>query len=63
MQGSLAQDDLPEILHSLAWSEDSGILQLTRDLESKHIYLDNGSIVFARSNQHSDRLGELLVRH
>jgi len=63
VQGSLAKDQLPEILHSLAWSEESGVLQLTQDLTSKHIYLGQGSIVFARSNQPSDRLGEMLVRH
>ncbi len=63
MQGSLDQDQLPEILHSLAWSEESGVLQVTQDLTSKHIYFGQGSIVFARSNQHADRLGELLVRH
>jgi curved DNA-binding protein CbpA len=62
VQGSLEKDQLPEILHSLAWSEESGVLQLTQDLTSKHIYLGRGSIVFARSNQHSDRLGELLLR-
>jgi curved DNA-binding protein CbpA len=55
-------DPLPEILHSLAWSEESGVLQLTQDFTSKHIYFGQGSIVFARSNQHADRLGELLVR-
>jgi curved DNA-binding protein CbpA len=59
----LEQDQLPEILHSLAWSEESGVLQITKDLTSKHIYFGQGSIVFARSNQHTDRLGELLVRH
>lgn len=63
MQGSLAQDPFPEILHSLAWSEESGVLQLTQDFTSKHIYFGEGAIVFARSNQHADRLGELLVRH
>jgi curved DNA-binding protein CbpA len=59
----LVQDPFPEILHSLAWSEESGVLQLTQDFTSKHIYFGQGSIVFARSNQHEDRLGELLVRH
>ena len=63
MQGSLDQDQLPEVLHSLAWSEESGVLQVTQDFTSKHIYFGQGSIVFARSNQHADRLGELLVRH
>jgi len=62
VQGSLEKDQLPEILHSLAWSEESGVLQLTRDLTSKHIYFGQGSIVFVRSNQRAHRLGELLVR-
>jgi Domain of unknown function (DUF4388)/DnaJ domain len=62
VQGSLIHDHLPDILHSLARSEESGVLQVTRELTSKHIYFGHGSIVFARSNQHSDRLGELLVR-
>lgn len=62
MQGSLTCEHLPDILHSLARSEESGVLQVTRELTSKHIYFGHGSIVFARSNQYSDRLGELLVR-
>lgn len=62
MQGSLTSDHLPDILHSLARSQESGVLQVTRELTSKHIYFGRGSIVFARSNQHSDRLGELFVR-
>jgi curved DNA-binding protein CbpA len=62
VQGSLTCDHLPDILHSLARSEESGVLQVTRELTSKHIYFGRGSIVFARSNQHSDRLGEVLVR-
>jgi curved DNA-binding protein CbpA len=62
VQGTLEQDQLPEVFHSLAWSEESGVLQLTQDFTSKHIYFGEGSIVFARSNQHPDRLGELLVR-
>lgn len=62
MQGSLLQDHLPEILHSLARCEESGVLQLTRELTSKHIYFGSGTIVFARSNQPSERLGEYLLR-
>jgi Domain of unknown function (DUF4388)/DnaJ domain/Tetratricopeptide repeat len=62
VQGSLTCDHLPDILHSLARTEGSGVLQVTRELTSKHIYFGHGSIIFARSNQHADRLGELLVR-
>jgi Flp pilus assembly protein TadD len=61
LQGSLSREHFPEVLQSLARSEQSGVLQLTRDLTSKRIYFGRGSIVFARSNQHAERLGEFLV--
>jgi tetratricopeptide (TPR) repeat protein len=61
LQGSLSREPFPEVLHALARSEQSGVLQLTRDLTSKRIYFGGGAIVFARSNQHSERLGEFLV--
>jgi len=37
-------------------------LQVSRDDVSKRIYFGRGSMVFARSTLHSDRLGEMLVR-
>ena len=62
MQGTLTREPLPDVFHSLHRSSENGVLQLTRELVSKHIYFGAGSIVFARSNQHSERLGEFLVR-
>jgi hypothetical protein len=62
VQGTLTRDPLPEVFHSLHRSSENGVLQLTRELVSKHVYFGGGSIVFARSNQHSERLGEFLVR-
>jgi tetratricopeptide (TPR) repeat protein len=38
------------------------VLQLTREQMSKRIYFGEGSIVFARTNQRTERLGEFLIR-
>ena len=62
MQGNLAQNQLPDVIQSLGRERESGVLQLSRDNVSKRIYFGRGSMVFARSTVHSDRLGEILVR-
>ena len=41
---------------------ETGVLQLPQEDASKRIYFGRGSMVFARSTVHSDRLGEMLVR-
>lgn len=62
MQGSLTQNHLPTILHSLSNDEESGILQLSQERVNKRIYFGQGSMIFAASDQYADRLGEFLVR-
>ncbi|GMR23401.1 MAG: hypothetical protein BMS9Abin37_1826 [Acidobacteriota bacterium] len=62
MQGNLTQNQLPDVIQSLGRDRESGVLQLSRDDVSKRIYFGRGSMVFARSTVHSDRLGEMLVR-
>ncbi len=62
MQGNLTRDRLPDVIQSLGRGRENGILQLARDDVSKRIYFGRGSMVFARSTLHSDRLGEMLVR-
>lgn len=62
MQGNLTQTRLPDVIQSLGRERESGILQLSQDEVSKRIYFGRGSMVFARSTLHSDRLGEMLVR-
>ena len=62
MQGNLTQNQLPDVIQSLGRERESGVLQLSRDDVSKRIYFGRGSMVFARSTVHSDRLGEMLVR-
>ena len=62
MQGNLTQQQLPDVIQSIGGDHESGVLQLSRDDVSKRIYFGRGSMVFARSTVHSDRLGEMLVR-
>lgn len=62
MQGNLSQTRLPDVIQTLGRERESGILQLSQDDVSKRIYFGHGSMVFARSTLHSDRLGEMLVR-
>ena len=62
MQGNLTQNQLPDVIQSLGRERESGVLQLSRDNVSKRIYFGRGSMVFARSTVHSDRLGEMLLR-
>ena len=63
MRGSLNNDFLPEIIHSISDSRDTGILSLSRDKISKRIYFGEGTMIFANSSHRADRLGEFLVRN
>ena len=63
MRGSLSKDFLPEIIHSINDSRDTGILSLSRDKISKRIYFGEGTMIFANSSHRGDRLGEFLVRN
>ncbi|MBP7868358.1 MAG: DUF4388 domain-containing protein [Acidobacteria bacterium] len=62
LQGSLRVTTLPEILHSICISHETGILTLQLFNVKKRILFEAGSIVFAYSNQKRDTLGEVLFR-
>ena len=62
MRGNLGQTQLPNLIHSLHDSGETGILSLTRDQVSKRIYFGEGTMTFANSTFRGDRLGEFLVR-
>jgi hypothetical protein len=51
--------DLLSLVHS---SGKSGFLTFSKDSVEKCVYLSRGEVVFASSNQLSDRLGECLMR-
>ncbi|MFC1849070.1 DUF4388 domain-containing protein [candidate division CSSED10-310 bacterium] len=61
-QGSLVEYPFPKVLHSLAMAQLTGILLLSRSKIEKTIYLKDGFIVSASSNQPRDQLGNILVR-
>ena len=51
--------DLLSLVHSAG---KSGFLTFSKGSVEKSVYLSRGEVVFAQSNQQSDRLGECLVR-
>ncbi len=62
LRGTLARLALPELLRELQSAAATGILSLSEGGARKALYLRSGRVVFATSNQTSDRLGEVLLR-
>lgn len=63
IRGSLEDSSLPELLRSITQSKESGILTCTVHEYVKSIYLREGQIIFANSNNRDERLGESLLRY
>jgi hypothetical protein len=61
-RGTLARLPLPELLRELQSASATGILSLHAGSARKALYLRDGRVVFATSNQTGDRLGEVLLR-
>lgn len=61
-QGRLEAAALPRIVRDLWRAEATGILHLWNQDASKRIVFKDGDIVFAGTNQETERLGERLVR-
>ncbi|MGC2061900.1 MAG: DUF4388 domain-containing protein [Thermodesulfovibrionales bacterium] len=62
LRGSLTNFRFADILIGLQRSLKSGTLRITSGPIEKNIYLRNGDIIFARSNQKHERLGDILLR-
>lgn len=62
LSGLLKHYSLPDILLDLQRSDGTGILEIKTDPIFKKIYIKNGIMVFATSNQEEDRLEEILLR-
>lgn len=62
LHGSLVSFKLPQVLSFLSAAQKSGTLVLNRGDQDTHIFFENGSIVFAASNQEQFRLGQILLR-
>lgn len=63
LQGDLVQDALPDVIRRIYTRRLSGELTLTHEKISKSIYFELGAIVFARSNDRADRIGESMMRN
>jgi Domain of unknown function (DUF4388) len=62
LSGTLKDSSLTDLLQNLLTSKATGTLTLQTDGQEKSIYLKDGNIIFASSNQSADRLGNILVR-
>ena len=62
LQGSLVSFKLPQVLAFLNAAQKNGTLVLTNDGRVTHIFFQNGSLVFAASNQEQFRLAQILLR-
>lgn len=60
--GKFSECELTDLLRELQEDRATGLLALKRGAEHKALYLRDGNIVFASSNQARDRLGEILMR-
>ncbi len=62
LEGKLKDFGIADILQLLAQQQKTGMLFVERASESAEIYFLNGLVIETRSSQHSDRLGEMLIR-
>ncbi len=62
LQGTLESNSLPNILHRLYHDRETGKLTLSFLETRKSLFVKEGRIVFATSNNPDDRLGEFLLR-
>jgi curved DNA-binding protein CbpA len=60
--GNLKHFPISDIFLGLQRSEKTGILEMKHGPVMKKIYIKNGDMIFATSNQEEDRLGEVLVK-
>jgi len=63
LQGDLVQDALPDVIRRIYTRRLSGELKVTHQACTKSIYFELGAIVFARSDDPSDRIGESMMRY
>ena len=61
LQGNLKDTSAAELIRDFYGARHTGILHLCRQKVEKRIYFKKGNIVFANSEEESDRLGEFLI--
>lgn len=62
LSGRLQGQSVPDLMWQLCRGRKTGVLRLTRGDITKTLYLEEGRIIFATSNDPDERLGEMLLR-
>lgn len=62
LNGSLSAFRLPEVLTFLSSTRKSGTLTLANEGKESYLFFDEGSLIYAGSNQEPFRLGTILLR-
>jgi len=60
--GPISSESIPALIHSILATRDTGVLTLRHGGLEKSAYIREGQMVFARSNDPENRLGEVLLR-
>jgi hypothetical protein len=61
IRGEIETSSVPELLRSILHSAETGVLTVKSGDASKSVYLDQGRLVYATSNDPDERLGESLL--
>lgn len=61
-KGDLSQTPLPEVLVTIHRYKAPGVVECVRPGETKHIFIDEGNIIFATSTNIADSLGIRLLQ-
>ena len=62
LQGDLSSFRLPEVLTFLSTARKGGTLTVAKDDREAYLFFDQGTLVYAGSNQEEFRLGAILLR-
>lgn len=61
IRGEIETSSIPELLRSITASAETGILTVRNGDSSKSIFIDQGKVAYATSNDPDERLGESLL--
>jgi hypothetical protein len=61
IRGEIETSSVPELLRSILASGETGVLTVKNGDDAKSVYLDQGRVVYATSNDPDERLGESLL--
>jgi len=61
LRGTIEETSVPELMHSVLGSGETGVLSFHRRGVTKSVYLHMGRVVYARSSDPDERLGEDLL--